>query len=621
MLLGTSKHVRFLLNENTNTAAAPLFILAGTFLIVRAFTSQGSALRERAALASGLVLGLGIQMHMNVSQLMVGAVILSVLASKLRLTPPTPRMVALWTLGVLILQAPFLIWLLSGKMGLHAMPGSWAAAGGSEAAVSRVLMAFLGPFRNQFGSFQPLGGLLEFQFLGLAALTALLVITPLAWRAVRPPMPSSDALRALGVLLAVSAFLTIPILLGQDRFRVRYALVFELLLPLYVSAWGAQLLSRQRTVRTQMWVLLALVPMLVGSQLGLAGSWQVERSGLVLGSFALAGALLMIRLWEERATLAFLILVLALQIGIKPELGRLMPPGTELYLTALQTEAIASEVQRNTGWDLERFRESLVQYRVDTYLDWSLVYKTLPRHQVRSSPEWDGIVVAEASAWKEGSPRIWPSSVQFKDPRPFSGAVLVPYLGRRFQNVGHPYSAPAEIDLLRGRPPGDAAIELSDGRILFSFIPCDWSDVCGVGVLINPRRDRLDVRMFGAPLAQPVREVSPGWLETWEGVRLQVKCDGKGGSQHSIAARVGYWPIPLRPHASPEDSVMTPIDFHVGNICAAGKAWSEIAIERDSAIRYRGQSVERLPPLRLAARRRTSEAALQSSAPGSASSR
>lgn len=627
VLLATSKHLRFLLNENSNSSAAPLFTWLAAFGIVRAFSERTAVSRRRAWIGAGLALGFGLQMHFNLIQLAVGAVALQAWAPKLGLRRLPVRVVALGAAAALAPSLPFLLWRLGGTLGFYSEPGSLVAAGGFSAAVARVSSAFFSPWRAQFGNPAPWAGLFEFQFYAAAPLVAIgLAVLAWAtlgrrWQGLR--WPTGPAFRALLTLLGVSAVLTIPILLGQDRFRARYAIVFELLLPVVaavVVARALEIKGARNARRSRLGILLGIAAVALGAHLGLAGEWTVERElGVWLG-FGYATAVLawqFVRLREWGLVLAWTFA--ALPVFFKPESSRLMPPDIETYLTARETEAIAREVRQRTSWDFARFRAGLLQLNIDAYLDWSLVYASVERNPIDGASELPeselaGVVVASPGAWltersaaETGAEALsaLPASIPRSGLRLLSENshyVLAGYGGRALQNVGLPYNglSPEDAARLRQAPAGTSAREAGDG-FAFLFKPCDWPEVCGTGVLVEQiagARDLLQARVFGSPLAQPVREVAPGWLEAWSGAALWLRC-GERWVSIPLEPQIGYFETAARPHASPERGVVAPYVHVAETGCVPGRAWDELVFERAGGMRQRGEARETLAPLSL----------------------
>ena len=618
-----------------NPSFLPLFVVGSLISLCLAF-DESSGKRGLAWSFFCLFCGLGIQLHLTVSLLLLSGAIVQLAASRLGLRPLDKRAFVAGVTILLFLMAPYLLWIASNRLSIPL--GQSAPSFTTDAPSPSAYPLFFTFGMQQMSVMPPIGRLFYLLiYIPFEAIFPLLLFrsTTLTWKSpVRLEGPSAAARHRFAascvkVLSVTSALTFLSYTLTLAFAPTRYSIVPRLSLDLLICAVLAHREARLRQT--------VFYPALIAGLFAFTAAWHLflwpgapapldARHFLFPALAGVALALLIRRTTSAAVGRALLPVTLALPLILSLAIDSYANGNFMSRAPAIKDfEAMSRAVHSQTGWTYDTARRRIFYLDMNPTETPAYVYPEVEREKWSSPPpelvgveRIDGYFAVLIRGPQPGAvdakrllsslglaeaplSGILSGGILLGKPAASGRFLLIPYMVKDaehfppyFHNGAEAYSfaAPAASGLRGGKT----------ARFLFNDCPGHpaWCEIAAEVRMSPEERGRrtIEVVLEGQPLSQADEWLSLNWIQSLERPFVTVSCAGVE-RRVLLADSVGHIPDGL-PNAN--RSMLAPYEraFHVD--CDGPIDKISVGYESSVAYAFEKPVEPRIPGRRLFAR-------------------
>ncbi|MBX3021086.1 MAG: hypothetical protein KF799_05360 [Bdellovibrionales bacterium] len=522
-------------------------------------------------------IGLALQLHMSVSFIAGGGILLQVIAPWIGLRRLTVKEFSWGIAALAATVAPYYIWLVAYKHGIDIgfVPPKYVGTSHfTLQSFNQTTMVFAG----NSGFHQVIGRLLNVdrwldEFLLLLSAPAL-VVGLFVWiatrgKGVRPgPLTKLEAATRVWTVCAICAFpAAVTVIFTPHRSRYFTCFLFASTFAL-AGAIAARLRRREISMPSSALAVMAFLGAILIAFVSTKSQRILPLESVdfqwVMAAFAALFAVQWLwpraPLWSAAAAIPFLGFM-TFDVRFNDAYGKDTPP------VVAGLEQASLEMASHTGWPWEKLRERLFLVNFHFQRSITSVYKDTQKRFPRAlaGGEPDGYILAfrykarpqenHMRTWllKRGLPDtlhngIRSGEIQLGQPVPVRDGAVVPYtvLDKYkyppfFQNVGVNYLEFSSDGIARKAENSGSSERLDSDRVRFSFNDCpDLNAFCSIHMNVSRSADDLTVRLEGDVISQPSTAVSPAWSQSLTDVYMGVQCKtGEKMHKYHLVDRIG----------------------------------------------------------------------------------
>ena len=569
-----------------NSTLIFVFVTFATIQVLQAYSGDEKR-RSRALICAFVAIGLGMQLHLTILFVLIGALVLQLGSNKIGVKALPWKSWAMGGLLLLLTLAPFFAWKVSLALGYHwGQPAPEYIGRGTTAPLS-----LLNLFSISEGiSWRELVPSMFTRSLGMMTGALLCVPLVLWWMPTRSnedqgtrPNEALKCALVLTVVGAIPALYYLIVMIGA-----RYMATWGVSSAILIGLCFARMTENPKGLRIFNAFGLACIFCEITHGFYKEREWQEILLGLsphMSGTFVLLmiAVALVAHFVDSRKDLPWKRLVLASTlIAIWTIIPFQYTQRFEAYpgftiLRNYQAKFVATMIWRRTGWDFEEVRKRV--FFVVPHMEQGLevIYRQVTRGaqkpKVTLTDIPSGFIVTGAYPYpakpdladfinwmrNENIPRelkegILDGGIKLFPPVSRYAITLAGYRTEKtdlyppyFQNIGFPYLEAKAQEDLQGLPDSDGTTQTDSKTVYFHWNECPGRPAyCRTALKAEFERGSqgrtlvVKTEVRGFTLSQSSRWVVPDFTIAWVGTYVRVRCE-RGDSVQTVADAIGYY--------------------------------------------------------------------------------